>query len=72
MHPLFLAVFLRVGLDRLFGMAAGVNGMAGRGVGMVSGGFVVPGLMMLGGFAMVAGGMGEVFRGFLVVLCGFF
>jgi hypothetical protein len=65
-------MFLDVGVDHLFGMSASVNGMAGRGVGMVSGGFMVSRLVMLGGFPMVASGMGEMFRGLLVVLCGFF
>jgi hypothetical protein len=45
--------------------------MASRRVGVVRSGFVLPGLMMLGGFRMVAGRMGVVLRGFLVVVCGF-
>jgi hypothetical protein len=65
-------MFLDMGLDRLFSMATSVNGMAGRGVGMVRGGFMVTRLVMLGGFPMVAGGMAEMFRGLFVVLCGFF
>jgi hypothetical protein len=53
-------VLLDVGLYRLFGMTAGVNGVAGGGVGMVSGRFVLAPLMVLGGFYMMAGGMGQV------------
>jgi hypothetical protein len=64
-------VFLDVGLQCLFRMAASVNGVTGRGVGMVSGGFMLPGLVMLGSFDVVAGGMGKVLRGLLVVFCGF-
>lgn len=66
---LFLAVLLDVGLQRLLGMTAGVNGMAGCGLGMVRGLLMVARLVMFGGFAVVAGCMGQVLRGFLVVLC---
>jgi hypothetical protein len=57
---LFLAVLLDVGLQRLFGMTAGMDGVAGGGLGMVRGLFVVAGLVMFGGFAVVAGRMGQV------------
>ena len=58
---LFLAVLFDVRLRCLFRMAVGMNGMAGRTVGVVRGGLVLPGLVMLGGFRMVAGRMREVF-----------
>jgi hypothetical protein len=58
---LFLAVFLDVGLQRLLGVTARMNRVAGCGLGMVRGLFMVAGLVMLGGFAVVAGRMGQVF-----------
>jgi hypothetical protein len=56
----FLPMLLDVGFQRLFGMTAGMNGVAGCGLGMVSGLFMVAGLVMLGGFAVVAGRPGQV------------
>jgi len=53
-------------------MAAGMNGVAARGVGMVGGSFVLPGFVMPGGFGVVVGRMRQVFRGFLVVFGGLF
>jgi hypothetical protein len=61
-----------MGLQRLFGMTARMNGVAGRGVGMVRGGFVLPGLVAPGGFHMVPGCMGQVFRSSLVCSAAFF
>jgi hypothetical protein len=57
---LFLSVLLDVGLHCFLGMAAGMNGVAGRGMGMVRRRFVFPGLMVLGGFNMVAGRMSQM------------
>jgi hypothetical protein len=66
-----LAVLFGVRLRRLLGVAAGMSGVAGGGVGVMRGGFVLPGLVMFRGFRMMAGRMGMVLRGFLVVFCGF-
>jgi hypothetical protein len=66
---LFLAVLVDVRLRCLFRMASGMNGVAGRRVGVVGRLFVMPGIVMLGGFRMVTGGLREVLRRLLVVFC---
>jgi hypothetical protein len=53
-------------------MSANVNGMAGRGVGMVSGGFMVSPPPDAWRLPHGGGRHAEMFRGFLVVLCGSF
>jgi hypothetical protein len=70
--PASLALFgvlVGVRLRRLFRMAAGMNGVAGRGVGVMRGDLVLPGFVMLRGFRVVPGRVGVVLRGFLVMFC---
>jgi hypothetical protein len=58
---LFLAVLLGVSHHSLFGMLRSVNNVASRGVGMVCRLFVLSGVMMFGGFPVMAGSMRQVF-----------
>jgi hypothetical protein len=60
-QELFLAVLVCVSHHRLFGMLCSMNYVAPRGVSMMCRLFVIPGVMMFGGFPMVAGGMRQVF-----------
>jgi hypothetical protein len=46
--------------DRVFSVASSMNHVATRGVGMVCRFFMVPSLMMLGGFPMMTRGMRKV------------
>ena len=57
---LFLAVLLSMSFDRVFSVASSMNHVATRGVGMVCRFFMVPSLMMLGGFPMMTRGMRKV------------
>ena len=58
---LFLAVLLRVSLHCLFSMPSGMNHVAPCGVSMVCRLFVISGVVMLGGFPVVVGGMRKMF-----------
>jgi hypothetical protein len=58
---LFLAVLLRVSHHGLFGMLCGVNYMASRGVSVVRRLFVLSGIMIFGGFPVVASGVCQMF-----------
>jgi hypothetical protein len=58
---LFLAVLFAMSLYSLFSMASGMNDVAPRGMSMVCRLLVISGLVMLGRFPVVAGGVGEVF-----------
>jgi hypothetical protein len=60
-RELFLAVLLSVSHHSLFGMLCSVNYMAPCGVSMVRGLFVMSGVVMFGGFPVVAGGMRQMF-----------
>src|ERR1700722_14742971 len=60
-----------MGLNCLFSVPSGMNHVGPRGVSVVCRLFVMSGVVMLGGFPVVAGGMRQMFRGFLVVLRGF-
>lgn len=63
-----VAVRFHMVLGGFFRMILGLNMMAVRQVGMVSGGFVVAVLMMFGCFMVVARSVLVVFRCLLVVL----
>jgi hypothetical protein len=54
---LFLAMFICVSHHSLFGMLRGVNYVAPRSVSVVCCLFVLSGVMMFGGFPVVAGGV---------------
>ena len=58
---LFLTVLLRVGFDRVISVASCMKRMAPRGVSMVCRLFVMPGVVMFGGFPMVVSGMCQMF-----------
>ena len=58
---LFLAVLLRVSLHCLFSMPSGMNHVAPCSVSMVCRLFVISGVVMLGGFPVVVGGMRKMF-----------
>jgi len=54
---LFFAVLFGVSLRRLVGVPSGVSRVAPRGVSVVCRLFVMSGVVMLGGFPVVASGM---------------
>jgi hypothetical protein len=58
---LFLAVLFGVSYHRVFSVSSGVNRVASRGVGMVCRLFVMSGVVMLGRFSVVTGGMRKMF-----------
>jgi hypothetical protein len=58
---LFLAVLLHVSLHCLFSMPSAMNYVAPRGVSVVCRLFVMSGIVVLGGFLMVTGGMLKMF-----------
>ena len=60
-----------MGLNCLFSVPSGMNHVGPRGVSVVCRLFVMSRVVMLGGFPVVAGGMRQMFRGFLVVLRSF-
>jgi hypothetical protein len=60
-QELFLAVFFGVSLYRLFSVPTGVNHVAPRRMSMVCSLLVTSGLVMLGRFPVVAGGMRQMF-----------
>ena len=60
-QTLFFAVLLDVCLHCLFSVPSGVNHMAPRCMSMVCGLLVIPGLVMLGRFSVVASGMCQMF-----------
>ena len=68
---LFLSVLLGVSLPRFFGVLPGMNGMPRSGMCMMGRFFVLPTVMMLRRFAVMAGGMSMVFRGLPMVLSCF-
>jgi hypothetical protein len=70
-HELFFAVLFGVSLHRFFSVPSGMNHVSPRAVGMVCRLFVMSGLVMLGRFCVVASGMRQMFRCFLVVLRSF-
>ena len=61
-----------MGLPRLLRMISGVDGVSPGRVGMVSGLFVLPTVMMLSCFAVVASGLCMVFGCFFMMLGCFF
>jgi hypothetical protein len=56
---------------RVFVVIVGVQRVSVRHLGVVRGFFVIPGLGVFGGFAMVLRGMLVVFRGLLMMLVDF-
>jgi|HubBroStandDraft_4_1064222.scaffolds.fasta_scaffold483856_1 hypothetical protein len=58
---LFFAVLFGVSLHGLFSVPSGVNHVAPRCMSMVCGLLVIPGLVMLGRFPVVASGMCQMF-----------
>jgi hypothetical protein len=64
-------VFLGVSFHGLFSVTSAVNDMGSRCMGVVCRLLMTSGLVMLGGFPVVAGGMGEMFRCLLVVFRSF-
>jgi hypothetical protein len=54
-------VLFGVRLRCLFGMSSGMNDMSPRRMSMVSRLLVISGLMMFGGFCVVACGVGKIF-----------
>jgi hypothetical protein len=64
---LFLSVFLGVSFPRFLRMLSGMNGMPSRRVSMMGGFFMLPAVVMLGRFAVMAGGIRMMFRGLPVV-----
>ena len=54
-------MLLRVSLHCLFSMPSGMNHVAPCGVSMVCRLFVMSGVVMLGGFPVVVGGMRKMF-----------
>ena len=60
-RELFLAMLICVSHHSLFGMLRGVNYVAPRSVSVVRCLFVLSGVMMFGGFPVVAGGVRQVF-----------
>jgi hypothetical protein len=58
---LLLAVLFGVSHHRVFSVPSCVNRVASRGVGMMCRLFVVSGVVMLGRFSVVAGGMRKMF-----------
>jgi hypothetical protein len=51
-------VFLGVSLSRFFGVISGVDGVTACGVSMMCRFLVLPAVVMLSGFPVMAGGMG--------------
>jgi hypothetical protein len=70
-RQLLLAVLLDVGLHGLFSVLSRVNNMASRSMSMVRSQCVFSGIVMLGSFAVVPGGMSEMFCCLLVKFSGF-
>jgi hypothetical protein len=60
-QELFFAMLICVSHHSLFGMLRSVNYVAPRSVGMVCRLFVLSGIMMFGGFPVMAGGVRQVF-----------
>ena len=60
-RELFLAVLLGVSHHSLFSMFCSVDYVAPRSVSMVRGLIVMSGVVMFGGFPVVAGGMRQMF-----------
>jgi hypothetical protein len=61
------AVFRHMKLPSLFGVMSGVKGMAAGYLSLMGRFFVLPALMMFGCFAVMAGSMGMMFCGLLMV-----
>ncbi len=61
-----------VSFSRLFGVSSRLGRVSHCGVRMMGGFLVIAGLVVLGRFAMVAGGMRQMLRCFLVMFGGFF
>jgi hypothetical protein len=70
-HGLFPAVFLGVSFPRFLRMLSGMNSMPRRRVRMMGSFFVLPAVVMLGRFTVMAGGVRMMFRGLPMVLSCF-